>query len=69
MATMITEIYDALLAAKVPEPEARKAAEALSKGDHDVQFAKVNGRLDLLTWMVGVSIALNIAVLIKLFAI
>ena len=65
MATMITEVYDAFLKAGTPEPEARKAAEAMVT--YDPRLAKTESRVDLLTWMVGFNLALTMAVLLKLF--
>jgi len=64
MATMITEVYDAFLKAGTPEPEARKAAEAAT---YDPRLAKMESRVDQLTWMVGFNLALTMAVLLKLF--
>jgi hypothetical protein len=65
VATMISEVYDAFVAAGAPEEKARKAAEALD--DYDNRFTKVDAELVVLKWMVGFAIALNAAILVRLF--
>ena len=62
---MISEVYDAFIAAGAPEDKARKAAEALA--DHENRFSRIDGRLTVLKWMVGFAVALNVAILIRLF--
>jgi hypothetical protein len=73
MTTMIAEVYDALLAAGSPEDKARKAAEAIAgydnrftaieqrlikmEGDFNQRFAKVEGEIRLLSWMIGFNLA------------
>ena len=65
MATMISEVYDAFIAAGAPEDKARKAAEALA--DYENRFNRLDTELIVLKWMVGFGIALNIAILTRLF--
>ena len=65
MATMISEVYDAFIAAGTPEDKARKAAEALA--DYENRFTKIDAELVILKWMVGFGIALNVAILVRLF--
>ena len=65
MASMNAEIYDAFRAANVPEDKARAAATAVAA--HDNQFAKVESELQIIKWMLGFSLALNVAILIRLF--
>jgi len=67
---MISEVYDAFLAAGTPEDKARKAAEALS----DWRFSRFDGavlqiesQLVILKWMTGFAIALDVAILTRLF--
>jgi len=72
VATMISEVYDAFLAAGAPEDKARKAAEAMSNYDQrfdkvDLEIVKVQAEQILLRWMVGFGIAMNIAILIRVF--
>ena len=71
MATMISEVYDAFLAAGAPEEKARKAAEAIAKNQRfdtvDRDTLKVRTALLLLKWMVGLGIALDVAILIRVF--
>ena len=65
MATMISEVYDAFVAAGAPEDKARKAAEALA--NHENRFTRVDAELLVLKWMVGFVIALDIAILVRVF--
>jgi hypothetical protein len=65
MTTMISEVYDAFLAAGTPEDKARAAAAAVAA--YDQRFTKIEGDLSLLRWMVGFNLALTVAVLFKLF--
>lgn len=52
MATMISEVYDALRDAQgVSEEKARKAAEAVAAFEN--RFARIETDLTLLKWMVG----------------
>lgn len=62
---MISEVYDAFIAAGAPEDKARKAAEALA--DYENRFTKIDAELVILKWMVGFAIALNVAILVRLF--
>ena len=71
MTTMIAEVYDALLAAGSPEDKARKAAEAIAGYENrfsamDQRFAKIEGDLKLLTWMVGFNLAATVGVIFML---
>lgn len=61
MATMISEVYDAFIAAGTPEDKARKAAETLA--NYESRFAKIEGDLMLLKWMNG-AIAAGVATLV-----
>ena len=69
---MISEVYDALISAGAPEDKARKAAETLA--NYDNRFSRIDGaalkleaELVLVKWMVGFGIAMNIAILTRLF--
>ena len=62
---MISEVYNALIAAGAPEDKARKAAEALA--DHENRFPRIDVRLIVLKWMVGFAVALDVAILTRLF--
>ncbi|HEV7880958.1 integrase [Bradyrhizobium sp.] len=69
---MISEVYDALIAAGAPEDKARKAAETLANYDNrfsrlDGAVLKVEYELALVKWMVGFAIALNVAILTRSF--
>jgi hypothetical protein len=72
VSTMISEVYDAFIAAGTPEDKARKAAETLANYDNrfsriDGEVLKVQSELLLLKWMVGFDIALNVAILTRSF--
>jgi len=80
---MISEVYDALISAGAPEDKARKAAETLANADNrfsriDGAVLKLESKLDgavlkleselvLVKWMAGFGIALNVAILTRLF--
>ena len=72
MATMISEVYDAFVAGGTPEEKARKAAEALA--NYEGRFTRIDGELLVLKgellvlkWMVGFVVALDVAILIRVF--
>jgi hypothetical protein len=72
VSTMISEVYDAFIAAGAPEDKARKAAETLANTDNrfsriDGEILKLQPELVLVKWMVGFGIAMNIAILTRLF--
>jgi hypothetical protein len=72
MATMISEVYDAFIASGAPEEKARKAAEALAAYQNrfakmDYDLSAIRGDINLLKWMDGVSLALTLGILCKLF--
>ena len=69
MSTLIIEVYEAFLAAGVPEEKAKAAAKALSddqsatKGD----IVKLDKELAVVKWMLGIIITGVAALLIKAF--
>ncbi len=65
MATMISELYDALIAAGAPEEKARKAAEAIA--GYENRFTKIESDLLVIKWMLGFVVAMNVAILARLF--
>ena len=65
MATMISEVYDALKEAGASDDKARRAAEAVAS--YDNRLAKMDSDLGLLKWMVGVNVALSVAIIARLF--
>ena len=65
MATMVVEIYDALIEAGASEGKARAAASTLA--NYESRFNKIESELTLLKWMVGLNIGLTITVVSKLF--
>ncbi len=64
MSLMISEVYDAFLAGGTPDEKARKAAEALSA--HEGRFAKIEGELLVVKWMVGFNLAATMGILFLL---
>lgn len=80
MALQLGALRDALLAANVPADKANRAAEEVAT--FEIRFvgidtgmaqvkgrlAGVNARLGILTWAVGINIALTLATLAKLIA-
>ena len=67
MATMVVEIYDALIEAGASEAKARAAASTLA--NYEGRFNKVESELTVLKWMVGVNIGLTLAIVSKLFLV
>ena len=65
MATMISEVYDAFIAAGAPEEKARKAAEAIA--NYENRFARTEGDLLVLKWMTGTILGGVVALVIKTF--
>ena len=65
MSTMISEVYDALVAAGAPEDKARKAAEALA--NYESRFSKIDADLLVLKWMTGFILAGVAGVVIRTF--
>ena len=65
MTTMITELYDALKSAGADDDKARKAAETVAS--YENRFSKIETDLTLLKWMTGSTLALVIAVFVRLF--
>ena len=76
MSVMVTEVYDAFLSAKADEQKARAAATAIAASDDvhsnryqelrsDIQ--KLQGEMTLLKWMMGLVIATNLAIILRVF--
>ena len=65
MATMVVEIYDALIEAGASEGKARAAASTLA--NYESRFNKIESELTLLKWMVGLNIGLTVTIVSKLF--
>ncbi|CAK0770996.1 Integrase [uncultured Gammaproteobacteria bacterium] len=61
---MIAELYDALIAAGAPEDKARKASEAMAA--YESRFARIDGELAVIKWMVGFNLAATLAILMVL---
>lgn len=59
MAVMLSRTYDAFVAAGAPEEQARAAAEEIA--GYDSRLARVEARLDSLTWVVGLMFATMVA--------
>jgi hypothetical protein len=65
VATMISEVYDAFIAAGTPEDKARRAAEAIAS--YENRFARIATDLAVLKWMTGTTLAGVVALVIKTF--
>lgn len=65
MSTLHSEVYEAFRDIGASEDKAMKAATALSKRDDDI--ADIKGRLRVVEWMLGVVLALNLSIFVKLF--
>jgi hypothetical protein len=52
--------------AGVSEEKARKAAEAVAR--YENRFARIEGDLGVLKWMLGFNLAMTVAVLWKVFS-
>ena len=79
MAVMMGSLYAALVKAGAGEDEAKKAAEEVAnfelrlnsleakidrlEAKMDVRFASIEARINVLFWMVGLSLPMNMAVL------
>ena len=62
---MISEVYDAFIAAGAPEDKARKAAEAIAC--YENRFARIETDLVVLKWMTGTILGGVVALVIKAF--
>ena len=74
MTTMIAEVYDALIEAGASQDKARKAAEAIAGYESrfteiEKRLERMEGKITLLSWMVGVAITLSIGNLFLSFQI
>ena len=71
---MISEVHDALRSAQgVSEDQACKAAEAVAAYDRrfaeiGVRLERLNGRLDVMTWMLATLIAGVAALVVRVYA-
>jgi hypothetical protein len=64
MATMISELYDALKSAGAPEDQARKAAEVMA--GYENRSTRIESDLTLLKWMVGFNLAFSAGIIMLL---
>lgn len=65
MALRLGALYDALVETGLSKESAGKAAEEVAAYDNRIE--KLDGKVTLLTWMVGVNLALEIAIFLRLF--
>jgi hypothetical protein len=63
--TMVSEVYDAFIAAGAPEDKARKAAEVLA--NHENQFSRIDAGFLVLKWMAVTILGGVVALVIKTF--
>lgn len=66
MTTMISEVFDALRAAGVPEDKARRAAEALAEGQLATKedLHRIEKELAVIKWMLAIVIAAQVIPLV-----
>ena len=74
MTTMIAEVYDALIEAGASQEKSRKAAEAIAGYESrfagiEVRLERVEGKITMLSWMVGFAITLGVGNLFLSFQI
>ena len=62
---MISEVYDAFVAAGAPKDQARKAAEAIAA--YENRFSRIDTDLAVLKWMTSTILAGVVALVIKTF--
>jgi hypothetical protein len=65
IATMISEVYDAFIAAGAPEEKARKAAESIA--NYENRFPRIEADLLVLKWMTGTILGGVVALVVKTF--
>ncbi len=66
MALQLGALRDALVEAGASESKARAAAEEVAS--YETRLSSIDGRLSVLTWMVGTNIVLTLGVLWRLLA-
>ena len=76
MAVMMGNLYSALKQAGADEDNAKKAAEEVAgyenriadlKTEMKTEFASVRGELSLVKWMLGLNLAMTVALVVRLF--
>ena len=72
MTTMISEVYEAFIEAKVSDATARKAAEAVAAYESrfaglELKMERMDGRLTLIQWMLALLIGGVASLVIKAF--
>ena len=67
---MVTELYDALIAAGAPEEKARAAAQAMSEESlaTKADIARLERKLLVVKWMTSAVVAGVVSLLLKAFA-
>ena len=70
MSMMVTELYDALIAAGAPEEKARAAAQAMSEESlaTKADIARPERELSVVKWMTSAIVAGVASLLLKAFA-
>lgn len=63
---MLTELYDALQSAGADEEKSREAASAV--GSHENRITSLDTRVKTLLWMLGINMAMTMAILFKVFS-
>ena len=70
MSMMVTELYDALIAAGAPEEKARAAAQAMSAESPATKadIVRLERELSVVKWMTGAVVAGVVSLLLKSFS-
>lgn len=70
MSMMVTELYDALMAAGAPEEKARAAAQAMSEESlaTKADMVRLERELSVVKWMTGAVVAGVVSLLLKSFS-
>ena len=70
MSPMVTELYDALMAAGAPEEKARAAAQAMSEESlaTKADIGRLERELSAVKWMTGAVVAGVVSLLLKSFS-
>jgi hypothetical protein len=65
MSVMAANLYEALISAGASKELAQKAA--VEAAEHDTKFAKINADLLVLKWMASFTLAIQVAMMFKLY--
>ena len=72
MTIMLSRTYDALKAAGAPDDKAREAAEEIAGYENrlvgiETRLTGIEAKVSMLQWMVGLNLAVSLAIVVILF--